>query len=140
MNRWMKLWLQDNDIEMCLTQIKWKSVALEELIRTLENKIYKYMTLISKNWHIFKLGVIVFACNNTCNRTIKMKPIDVISNLKLLIVCVCVCCVCVCVCILLHPEVGSHSKEPLWFPNTCCLMTSSIGHSQSQCWRCSSLR
>ena len=29
-------------------------------------------------------------------------------------------------------RVASHSKDPLWFPNTCCLMASPAGHSKSQ--------
>ena len=36
-----------------------KSVVAEKFIRTLKNKIYKYMTSISKNVHIDKLGDIV---------------------------------------------------------------------------------
>ena len=40
-----------------------KSVVAERFIRTLKTKIYKYMT-----------------CNNTYNRTIKMKPVDVKDN------------------------------------------------------------
>ena len=32
-------------------------------------------------------------------------------------------------------RVASHSKDPLWFPNTCCLMASPAGHLQSQWWR-----
>ena len=39
------------------------------------------MTSISKDWHIYKSEVIVSVCNITCNRTIKMKPIDIVSNL-----------------------------------------------------------
>ena len=42
----MKLWLQDNDIEMYLTHNKEKSAVTEIFIRNLKNKIYKYMTSI----------------------------------------------------------------------------------------------
>ena len=38
---------------------KRKSVIAERFIRTLKNKIYKYMTLISKNVYIDKLDDIV---------------------------------------------------------------------------------
>ena len=48
----MKSWLQDNDIEIYSTYDKVKSVAAERFIRTLKNKIYKYMTSISKNAYI----------------------------------------------------------------------------------------
>ena len=54
-----------------------KSVVAERFIRTLKNKIYKYMSSISKNVYIDKLDDIVNECNNTYHRTIKMKPIDV---------------------------------------------------------------
>ena len=47
----MKSWLQDNDIEIYSTH-KGKSVVAEIFIRTLKNKIYKYMTSVPKNMHI----------------------------------------------------------------------------------------
>ena len=57
-----------------------KSVLAERFIRTLNNKIYKYMTAISKNVYIDKLDDTVNEYNNTYHRTIKMKPIDVKDN------------------------------------------------------------
>ena len=57
-----------------------KSVVAERFIRTLKNKIYKYMTSISKNVCINKLDYIVNEYNNTYHTTIKMKPIDVKDN------------------------------------------------------------
>ena len=57
-----------------------KSVVAERFIRTLKNKIYKYMTSISKNVYIDKLHDIVKEYNNTYHRTIKMKPFDVKDN------------------------------------------------------------
>ena len=39
-------WLKDNDIEMYLIHNEGKSVVAEIFIRTLKNKIYKYMTAI----------------------------------------------------------------------------------------------
>ena len=53
-----------------------KSVVAERFIRTLKNKIYKYMTATSKNVYIDKLDDIVNEYNNTFHRTIKMKPVD----------------------------------------------------------------
>ena len=53
----------------------------KRFIRTLNNKIYKYVTLISKNiYYIDKLGVIVNKYNNTYHSTIKMNPADVKSS------------------------------------------------------------
>ena len=57
-----------------------KSVVAERFIRTLKNKIYKYMTAISKNVYINKLDDIVNEYINTYHRTIKMKPVDVKDN------------------------------------------------------------
>ena len=49
----------------------------ERFIRTLEYKIYKYMTSTSKNKYIDKLADIVNKYNNTYHYTIKMKPFHV---------------------------------------------------------------
>ena len=57
-----------------------KSVVAEKIIRTLKTKIYKYMTLVSKNVYIAKLDNIVGEYNNTYRRTIKMKPVYVKDN------------------------------------------------------------
>ena len=54
-----------------------KSVVTERFIKTLENKIYKHMTAVSKNIYLDVLKDIVDKYNNTCHSTIKMKPIDV---------------------------------------------------------------
>ena len=70
-----KKWLGNNDIEMYSIHNEGKSVAAERFIGTLKNKIYKYMTSISKNVYIDKLDDIVDEYNN--NRSIKMKPVDV---------------------------------------------------------------
>ena len=57
-----------------------KSVVAERFIRTLNTKIYKYMTLVSKNVYIDDLDDIVHEYNNTYHRTINMKPVDVKDN------------------------------------------------------------
>ena len=62
---------------MYSTNNEGKSVVAERFIRTLKNKIYKYMTSISKNICINKLADIVSEYSNTYHRTIKMKPVDV---------------------------------------------------------------
>ena len=51
----MKSWLAKNDIHMDSTHNKGKSVIAQRFIRTLKNKIFKYMTSISKNVYIDKL-------------------------------------------------------------------------------------
>ena len=73
----LKKWIKENYLEMYSTHYKWKSVVAERFFRTLENKIYKYITSVSKNAYIDKLVDIVNEYNNTYHRTIKMKPIDV---------------------------------------------------------------
>ena len=79
-NAYFKKWLRDNDIVMYSTHNEEKSVVAERFIRTLNSKIYKYMTSISKNVYIDQLDDIVDEYNNTYHTTIKMKPIDVKDN------------------------------------------------------------
>ena len=79
-NRSMRSWLQDNDMEMYSTHNEGKSVVAEKFIKTLRNKIYKYMTLVSKNVYISKLDDLVSQYNITYYSTIAMKPVDVKSS------------------------------------------------------------
>ena len=67
---------------MYLIHNEGKSVIAKRfiIIRTLKTKIYKCMTLVSKNVYIDKLDDIVGEYNNTYHRTIKMKPVDVKNN------------------------------------------------------------
>ena len=48
----MKSWLQDNYIEMYSTNNEGKSIVAEKFVRTLKNKIYKYMTSVLGNAYI----------------------------------------------------------------------------------------
>ena len=57
-----------------------KSIVAERFIRAVKNKIYKYMTSISKNVYIGKLVDIVNKCNNIYHSKIKIKPVDVKSS------------------------------------------------------------
>ena len=72
----MKSWLQNNDIAKSSTYNKGKSVVAERFIRTLKNKIFKYMTSVSKNVYIDKLDDIIDKYNNAYS-TIRMKSADV---------------------------------------------------------------
>ena len=76
-NKSMKSWLGKHTIEMQSTHNEGKTVVAERFIRTLKNKIYKYMTSISKNVYIDKLDDIVNKYNNTYHSTIKTKPVHV---------------------------------------------------------------
>ena len=76
----MKSWQEKNDIEMYSTHNEGKSIVVDRFTRTLKNKIYKYMTSISKNVYIDKLDDIANKYNNIYHSTIKMKPLDVKSN------------------------------------------------------------
>ena len=60
---------------MYSTHNEGKSFAAERFIRTLKNKIYKYMTSISKNVYIDKLEDVVNNYNSTYHSTIKMIPV-----------------------------------------------------------------
>ena len=65
---------------MYSTNNEGKFVTVERFIWTLKNKIYKYMTSISKNVYIDKLDDIVKKYDNTYHTSIKMKPADVKDN------------------------------------------------------------
>ena len=77
----MKSWIEKNDIEMYSAHNEGKPVIAERFIRTLKNKIYKYMSSISKNAYIDKLDGIVNKYYNTHLRTTKTKPADVKSSI-----------------------------------------------------------
>ena len=70
-NNSFKKWLKDNNIEMYSIHNERKSVVAERFIRTLKNKIYKYMTSISKNVYVNKLDETVDGYNNTCHNISK---------------------------------------------------------------------
>ena len=78
-NRLMKSCLEKNDIEMHSTHNEGKSVIAERFIRTLKNKVYKYMTSASKTVYIVKLDDIVNKYNNTYPVD-HHKPVDVKSK------------------------------------------------------------
>ena len=78
-NRSMKSWLEKMGLKCIQLTMKENQSLLKDLLE-LKNKIYKHVTLISKNVYIDKLDDIVNECNNTYHRTNKMKPIDVKNN------------------------------------------------------------
>ena len=67
-------------IEIYSTHSEVKSVVAERITRILKNKIYKYMTLISKNVYIDKLDEIVNKHNNKYHIIIKIKFVHVNSR------------------------------------------------------------
>ena len=67
-NRSLKSWLQGNGIEMYSTLNKRKSAVAEIFIITFNNKMYIYMTSVSKNLNIDKLDDTVNQYNNTFHR------------------------------------------------------------------------
>ena len=78
-NRDFKRWLSSNDIIMYSTFNEGKSVVAERFIRTLKNKLYKYMTATvyyDANVYYDVLDDIVNKYSNTMHNTIKMKPKD----------------------------------------------------------------
>ena len=65
---------------MYSTNNEGKSFVAERFTGSLKNKMYKYMTAVSKNAYIGQLNDIVNEYNNTYHRTIKMNPADVKSS------------------------------------------------------------
>ena len=66
----MKPWLKENDVKSYSAHNQEKFIVAKRVIRTLKNKIYKYMTLISKNMSINKLDNIPDKYNDKYHRTI----------------------------------------------------------------------
>ena len=79
-NNVSKKWLSDNDIIIYSTYNEGKSLVAERFIRTLKNKLYKYMAATGKNVYYDVLNDVVNKYNNTKHSTIKMKPIDIGDN------------------------------------------------------------
>ena len=75
----MKSWFEKHDTEMYSTHNEGKSVVAERFIGTLNNKIFYYLTSISKNIYTDRLDGRVNKYN-TYHNIIKMKPVDVKSN------------------------------------------------------------
>ena len=69
---------------MYSAHIEGKCVVAKRCLRTLKNKVYKYMTSISKNVYIDKLNI-VNEYSNAYQKIIKMKSIDVKNNIYIYI-------------------------------------------------------
>ena len=69
-NKLFKRFLKINNTEMYSTYNEGKSVVAERFIRTLKNKIFKYMTAVSKNVYFDVLDDIVNRYKNTVHRII----------------------------------------------------------------------
>ena len=76
----MKSWLENE--EMYSTYNEGKSVVVERFIRTLKNKIYKYITSIPKNVYLDKLDDIVNKYNNIHHSTVDLKSNTYIKSSK----------------------------------------------------------
>ena len=72
--------MQNNDIEINSTHNEGSPAIAETFLRTLKNKIYMYITSVSKDMYIGNLADIVNKYSNTYNSAIKMKPAILKSN------------------------------------------------------------
>ena len=86
-NIFFEKFLNDNNIEIYSIYNEGKLLVVERFIRTLKTNIYKYMTAVNDNVYYDHLDKIVEKYNNTVNRSIKMKPINVKNsdNFKIVI-------------------------------------------------------
>ena len=75
-----KKWLRDNNIKMYSTHNEGKSVIAERFIKTLKNKIYKYILQYQKMCIFINYMILLKKYNNTYHTSIKMKPVDVKDN------------------------------------------------------------
>ena len=76
----VKSWLQDDNIKTYSAHNEGKSVVFERFYRTLKNRIYKYVSSVSKYAYIDKLDNVVSKYNNTYHCTIKVKSAGVKSS------------------------------------------------------------
>ena len=76
----MKSFLQNDNIEIYSMHNERKFAVAERFIRTITNRIYKYMTSISKNVYIDKLDEIVHKYNHRYHRRIKIKSVNTKPN------------------------------------------------------------
>ena len=83
-NRFMKSCLQDIDIEVYSTHNEGKYAVPERFFRTLKNKIYKYMTSISKKMYIDKLDDI-FAKFLQVKKFSKIKKLNILFREHILL-------------------------------------------------------
>ena len=79
-NKSMKSCQEKNNVEIHLTYNEGKSVFAERFIRTLKNKVYKYLTSIFKKMCIDKLDITSNNYNNIYHSTIKIKLVDLNSS------------------------------------------------------------
>ena len=70
-NNLFKRFLKTNSIEMYSTYNEGKPAVAERIIRTLEKKIFKYMTAASKNVYFDVLDSVVNKYNNTVFKALK---------------------------------------------------------------------
>ena len=70
-NNLFKKFLKINDTEMYSAYNEGKSVVAERFIRTLKNKIFKYITAVSKNVYFDVLDNIIDKYSNTVHRSLK---------------------------------------------------------------------
>ena len=70
--------LEKNDIEMYSMHSKGKSVVTEIFVRTLKNKICKYMNSISKNLYVDELDDIVHKYNKIIQHIIEQLKWDLL--------------------------------------------------------------
>ena len=83
-NRLIRYGCKDNDIEIYLAHNGRKSVVARRLNSTLDIKIYKPVTEVSKNKYTDMLDEKVDKYNSRYHKTIKITPIDVLSQVHTL--------------------------------------------------------
>ena len=72
--------MKENEESNIITHNEGKPVVADRFIKTLQNKIDKHMTTVTKNVYFDVLNDMVDEYNNTYHRAIKMKPADVKSD------------------------------------------------------------
>ena len=71
----MKSWFELNDIEMYTTRNEGEPVVARRIIRTLKNKIYKYMTSKLRNVYKDNIADTVYEYKHAYQRTLQNRKI-----------------------------------------------------------------
>ena len=71
----MKSWFEVNDIEMYTRRNEGEPVVARRIIRTLKNKIYKYMTSKLRNVYKDNIADTVYEYKNAYQRTLQNRKI-----------------------------------------------------------------
>ena len=79
-NGYFKALMKEKEIDLCNTYNETKTSIVERLIRTLKTKMWRSFTAKKTMRYIDVLPDLVYSCNHSVHRSIKMKPAQVTAD------------------------------------------------------------